>query len=170
MRSSRRRFLQKAVLSVFVVRFPLNALAQNLLSGQNKDFDPENLAVFDRVSPETFEPWIGSSFRISLNNKSLGSLVLASVNVIDTASARVSERTTAVGKMVSAQPALKTPVITSFSLRFQRSGTPLTQGTYLLDHDWLGAFPLLLVPSGLSAKTSTCTAVFTLISQTELTK
>lgn len=68
----RRFFLRNAALSLLAVKLPLIAFAQNHLNGQGSDFDPESLAIFDGISHQTFEPWIGSRFRLSLNNKSLG--------------------------------------------------------------------------------------------------
>jgi hypothetical protein len=40
----------------------------------------------------------------------------------------------------------------------------------MLAHDWLGTFPLFLVPSGLAGPTSTCMAVFTMLNQISLKK
>jgi hypothetical protein len=166
---SRRRFLQEAALSILAAQFPFSAFAQKISGNQGKEFDAENLAIFDRVSPQTFEPWIGSNFRIRLNNKSMGVLVLASVNVIDTATVTTSATTPPARDVLSMHEPPKTPIATSFSLLFRRSGAALPQDTYMLDHDWLGTFPLFLVPSGDITNSSTCTATFTLLSLTALT-
>src|SRR5271166_248318 len=80
MNSTRRLFLQKAALSIVAVNFPLATFCQKLLNSRTKGFDPETLVIFNGVSRQTFEPWIGSRFRVSLNNKPLGSLVLLSVD------------------------------------------------------------------------------------------
>jgi hypothetical protein len=167
MKSTRRLFLQGAALSALATGFPLSTLAQELLNSGAKGFDPEVLAIFDGVSAQTFEPWIGSQFRVSLNNLQQGSLVLLSV---EEAEARASVELTAepslenplhrIGPLPSTSNA---PAMTSFSLQFQRTGSPLRQETYMLSHDWLGTFPLLLVPSGLAGTPSTCTATFTLL-------
>jgi hypothetical protein len=58
------------------------------------------------------------------------------------------------------------PAITSFSLRFRKTGVALPQGTYTMDHDWLGTFPLFLVPAGKSGSQSTYTATFSVLDQT----
>ena len=80
MNSTRRPFLQKAALSIVAANFPFSAFCQKLLKSQTKDFDPETLVIFHGVSRQTFEPWIGSRFSVSQNNKSQGSLVLMSVD------------------------------------------------------------------------------------------
>ena len=80
MNSTRRLFLQKAALSIVTANFPFSAFCQKLLNSQTKDFDPETLVIFNGVSRQTFEPWIGSRFSVSQNNKSQGSLVLMSVD------------------------------------------------------------------------------------------
>lgn len=166
---TRRHFLQSAVLSALAVNFPLSAFAQKLLNRSGRDFDPETLVIFNGISPQTFEPWIGSRFRMSLNNKPQGSLVLLSVdNAGPEASTETKEepyRANTVSRSGPVPRLSNEPVITTFALHFQRTGNALPQGTYMLSHDWLGTFPLLLVPSGLSEAQSTCTAIFSLLNQ-----
>jgi hypothetical protein len=149
--------------------FPIEGLSQNQLHDQSEAFDPENLTIFAGVSSQTFEQWIGSSFRVSLGKQSQGSLLLTAVNVIKPANPQAHENTKLQPEGGSILGSLKQPSVTSFSLHFQRSGTPLQQNTYLLDHNWLGTFPLFLVPSGLSARSSTCTAVFSLLGKVAAT-
>jgi hypothetical protein len=36
----------------------------------------------------------------------------------------------------------------------------------MLSHDWLGTFPLFLVPSDLSGVPSACTAIFAMLNET----
>jgi len=170
MGSTRRSFLQRAALSALAVNSPLGALAQKLLNGPGRGFEPETLAIFNGVSRQTFEPWIGSRFLVSLNNKPQGLLLLLSV---DDAAPEASPETkdepyvantvrrTGLIPRTSSESA-----ITSFSLHFQRIGTALPQDTYMLSHDWLGTFPLFLVPSGISGAQATCTATFALLNQT----
>jgi len=173
---TRRLFLQRAVLSAFALNFPLSALAQKFFNGHGKGFDPETLAIFNGVSSQTFEPWIGSRFRVSLNNKPRGSLTLLSVDDADSepgpeTSAEAKEepyRATTVRTIGPVSGSSKASAITSFSLHFQRIGNALPQDTYMLSHNWLGTFPLFIVPSGLSGAQSTCTAIFTLLKQTTL--
>jgi hypothetical protein len=161
--SSRRLFLQDATLALATVMFPMGGLSQNQLHDQSDVFNPENLTIFFGVSSQTFEQWIGSSFRVSLGKQSQGSLLLASVKVTEAAKSQAREGITFQPGAGVIFGSLKQPSVASFSLHFQRSGTPLQQNTYLLDHNWLGTFPLFLVPSGLSARLSTCTAVFSLL-------
>lgn len=174
MNSTRRLFLQKAALSIVAVNFPLSAFCQKLLNSQTKGFDPETLAIFNGVSSQTFEPWIGSRFRVSLNNKPRGSLVLLSVDDADSETGSETSagtkqepyRANTVRRIGPVSGSSKESAITSFSLHFQRVGNALPQDTYMLSHNWLGTFPLFIVPSGLSGAQSTCTAIFTLLKQT----
>ncbi len=174
MGSTRRNFLQRAVLSAFAVNFPLSALTQKVLSHPGKSFDPETLGIFKGVSCQTFEPWIGSRFGVSLNNMPQGSLILVSVDDADsetgpTTSAETKEepyRANTVLRIGPISGSSKVSAISSFSLHFQRIGNALPQDTYMLSHDWLGTFPLFIVPSGLFGAQSTCAAIFALLKQT----
>lgn len=108
MNSTRRLFLQKAALSAF---------CQKLLNSQTKGFEPETLVIFNGVSRQTFEPWIGSRFSVSQNNKSQGSLVLMSVDEIDTTGKDASDSTNTVRRVRAVPRPSKASAITSFSLR-----------------------------------------------------
>ncbi len=171
---TRRHFLQRAVLSAFAVNLPLGAFAQKLLNRSGKGFDPETLVIFNGVSRQTFEPWIGSRFQVSLNKKPQGSLVLLSVDDAGpeagpAASTEAKEEPYRANTFRRSGPAPRLsnePLMSTFALQFQRIGNALPQDTYMLSHDWLGTFPLLLVPSGLSGAQSTCTAIFALLNQT----
>jgi hypothetical protein len=158
--------MQNAALFVATAPFPLNAPSQDQPKDHDETFDPVKLAIFAGVSPATFEQWIGSRFRVSKKNRTQGSLVLFSVSVIEIPKPRVSTPVTFQTNSVSIFKLVKTPEINTFSLRFRRSGIPLPQDTYMLDHNWLGTFPLFLVPSGLTGQATTCTAIFSLFSQT----
>ena len=165
MNSTRRLFLQGAALSVIAANLP-SAFAQEQLKGRNISFDPESLTLLNGVSSQTFEPWIGSSFSVSLNNKSSGSLVLLSVNNLKPEARDVAPGPNGlVPRHPVPKPSFEEAVV-SFSLKFRRIGEPLPQNTYILSHDWLGTFPLFLVPSGLPGPRSTCTAVFSLLNST----
>jgi len=174
MNSTRRLFLQKAALSIVAVNFPLATFCQKLLNSRTKGFDPETLTIFNGVSSQTFEPWIGSRFRVSLNNKPKGSLVLLSVNDADSETGPEKSvdakqepyRANTVRRIGPVSGSSEASATASFSLHFQRIGNALPQDTYMLSHDWLGTFPLFIVPSGLAGAPSTCTAIFTLLKQT----
>lgn len=156
MKSTRRLFLKETGLFAAATVLPVGAFSQEVRNAQNTTFDAENLSNLDGVSAETFARWIGSRMRVSLNGQARGSLVLIAVESKDSPA------------MVSSARSAVSPKVTSFLLTFRRTGTPLPQETYLLDHDWLGRFPLLLVPSGLPGPTSTCSAVFTLLDKKTL--
>jgi len=166
MNSARRLFLQNAALSVAAASLAPSVFAQKLLSSQPQMFSQENLTALDGISMQTFEPWIGSTFRVSLNNKSKGSLVLVSVNDMTTETKDAGSSSIAAVPVGPVRRSLSEPAMTSFALHFRGSGAALSQDTYMLSHDWLGTLPLLLVPSGLSGSRPTCTAVFSLLSQT----
>ena len=160
MNPTRRVFLQNAALSVIAAGLPSAAFAQKLATDKNPAFAPENLTLFDGVSSRTFESWIGASFRVSLNKQPRGSLVLLSVDEMNTEAMGTPGNPEIVTRIGRVPQSANGPMTTSFALHFQGSGTPLEQNTYTLSHDWLGTFPLLLVPSGLHGPRSTCTAVF----------
>jgi hypothetical protein len=163
MTPTRRFFLKGSLTAALASKlFPI-AFAQQLFESQVRASDTENSPAFDGVSRQDFERWIGSSFRLSLNNKQLGSMVLVAVKEIDNAG--VVDNITA-SHMVGRVPRyLSGPSIDCFSLRFRKTGNALPQGTYTLDHDWLGTFPLFLVPSGAHGGRSTYTATFTILMQ-----
>ena len=165
MNPTRRIFLQNAALSVIAASLTPAAFAQTLVTDKNPAFAPDNLALFDGVSSQTFEPWIGASFRVSLNKQPRGSLVLLSVNEMNTEATGTLGSPEIVTRIGRVPQSANGPMTTSFALHFQGSGTPLEQNTYTLSHDWLGTFPLLLVPSGLHGQRPTCTAVFNQLDQ-----
>jgi hypothetical protein len=168
MSQTRRLFLHNAAFSAVAAGLFPTAFAQELLNRRSETFSREDLAVLDGVSMQTFEPWIGSRFLVSLKKKPLGSLILLSVDKIDPPADDSAGSTN--GAHQSGPVPRPGPAVTSFAIRFRRPGKPLPQDTYTLSHDWLGKFPLLLVPSGLTGPNSTCTAVFSLLEQAALKK
>jgi hypothetical protein len=152
MQSTRRQFFRQAATVGFCTLLPFPGVAQShnfAAPPESKSEVPDPLAG---VTAETFEAWIGSQFRATLNHQPVGTLTLLSVS-------RFEPRT----GTFPAVKVLTSPAITSFTLRFSKAGAPLAQETYTLEHDWLGTFPLLLVPSGARTAPATCTAVFTLL-------
>jgi len=170
MNPTRRVFLQNAALSVIAVSLPSAVLAQKPVKAPDLTFTPDNLSLFDGVSSQTFEPWIGSSFAVSLNSKPRGSLLLLSVDEMNNQATDTPAGREIVPQSSRASQSAGTPTTTSFALHFQGSGAPLEQNTYTLSHEWLGTFPLLLVPSGLPGPQPTCTAVFNQLDQNRPTK
>jgi hypothetical protein len=170
MNPGRRLFLQNAALSVAAASLIPSAFAQKPLDSQRQIFSPENLTLFDGVSIQTFEPWVGATFGVSLNNKPRGSLILLSVDAMNPeAQDEPSSSNTVRSVGLVLRPA-SGPAMTNFALHFRGSGAALPQDTYLLSHNWLGTFPLLLVPSGLSGPRPTCTAVFSVLNPAGLKK
>jgi hypothetical protein len=168
MNPARRYFLQEAVLSIIAANLPLGLFAQHL-NNRVPALDPENLTLLDGATARTFEPWIGSAFRVTLYRKPVGSLVLMSVDDMstDTGDRQAGPQLVhAPGRIPSSASAL---AISGFSLRFQGTRLP-QQDTFTLSHDWLGTFSVFLVPSALSTSQATCTAVFTLLNQTDTKK
>ena len=162
---TRRLFLRDAALSVIVASVAAPAFAQKPIIPRNEIFAPENLSTLDGISAQVFEPWIGSSFRVSSGNKSMGSLILLSVLEAGSETKNIASNPSLVRRVGQVPQATSGLAVTSFSLRFQSSRATLPQDTYLLSHEWLGTFPLLLVPSGLSGTHTTCTAVFSLLTR-----
>lgn len=165
MKSTRRLFLQETGLLALATVLPTAVLAQSS-DALNPTFSEENLAGLKNLSAATFEPWIGSRFSISLNGVSKGWLLLTAVDSPSAPKAADLLEKPADWNGPRATSG-NTPEVTSFALRFERTGTPLVQETYLLEHDWLGKFPLLLVPSGLAGSKTTCTATFSLFGSQE---
>ncbi len=164
MKSTRRQFLVAAPIAISAASFR-TLLAQRNPNPQGRSFDPDSLSILKDASAQTFEPWIGSSFRISLDSRQLGSLVLVSVVETGTKTPNSNDRWDSsappLNRIVTQQGAAA-PSMVTFSLHFQGSGKILPQDTYILSHDWLGTFPLFLVPSGPGGKTA-YTATFTLL-------
>jgi hypothetical protein len=161
MNPTRRSFLHGAALAVLTSTLSPLALAQRRLESKSEVMDDEKLSIFDHASTETFEPWIGSSFKLSLNGKLVDTLVLISVKKSNSPEAlNGSKGSRMVGKISGASIG---PSISSFSLRFRGTGNALPQDTYTLNHSWLGAFPLFLVPSGKGGARSTYTATFNVL-------
>ena len=150
MKDTRREFIQKALAVAISSQFAMHAVAQGRSSSKSTDSEGAAADPLEGASAQTFEPWIGSSFRASLKNAFVGTLTLVAVD-----GAKDEE---ALGV-----PSARGAAITTFALRFRKVGAPLAQATYTLEHDWLGTFSLLLVPSGLRGSTSTSSAVFTLL-------
>jgi hypothetical protein len=138
-------FLTKTGLVTAAALLPVSAFSQGRWSVDDNALDPENISHLGEFTAETFEKWVGSRFRISLNGNSLGTLLLAGVEKIDTSAAGKDAPSGWVGRRILPAAGVE---LTMFNLKFKRTGTQLAQGTYLLDHDWLGKFPLLLVPGG----------------------
>lgn len=160
MNPTRRYFLQGASLAALTSTLPPIAFGQQHPKSQSEVMDDESLSIFDGISPETFEQWIGSSFRLSLKGKQVDTVVLIAVTKIASPETASSPRTP---QIVGTKAAVR-PSTSSFSLRFRGTQNALSQDTYMLTHDWLGTFPLFLVPSGPGAKQSTYTATFNLLS------
>jgi hypothetical protein len=161
MNPTRRYFLQAAALAALTSKLPPVAFGQQHPKSQSEVMDDESLSIFDGISPDTFEQWIGSSFRMSLKGKQVDTVVLISVKKIGSPEIASNPRT---AHMVGTKAAAR-PSISGFSLRFRGTGNVLPQDTYTLTHNWLGTFPLFLVPSGPGTKQSTYTATFNLLSQ-----
>lgn len=163
MNPTRRSFLKRVVIATIATRISPLVFAQQQLENRSAVADAESPSVFDGVSPQTFERWIGGNFRLSLRNRQLGSAVLIAVKSIN-APATLDDAAT--GRMVGRVPRRSPgPAITSFSLRFRKAGVPLPQDTYTIDHDWLGTFPLLLVPAGTNGGQPIYTATFSVLDQ-----
>ncbi len=151
MKSTRRLFLKETGLVTVAALLPVSAFSQERLTAENNAFDPENLSHLDGISADAFDKWVGSTFRVSLNGQSMGSLLLSSVEKVEPqADTSLAPGAEWIGRRITPAAGVD---LTSFMLIFKRTGSPLPQQTYMLDHDWLGRFPVLLVPAGIKGKT-----------------
>lgn len=148
---TRRRFIETGSISLLATAVLPRSFASNI---QDSRFSPEGIVALDSSSQQLFTKLIGESFTVSLNGSSKGSLTLISVTSAAPASAAV--KATLIGKT----PVLPPKPVACYSIRFQRSGTPLPQETYTLHNNGIGTFPLFIVPAGPGAKPDTYTAVF----------
>ena len=159
---TRRRFIETASLSALAGATLHNAFAVEIRKLGDETFSPENLIVFNGVSPQTFSGLVGESFAVSASGESRGSLTLLSV---DTPPLTAPASLAAVKNlpMVGLIPRPAQPATTTFSLQFQGSNTVLDQGTYTLQNAGTGAFALFIVPSGPGMAKPSYTAVFNLL-------
>jgi hypothetical protein len=149
---SRRHFVHLTSLSLLAGAVLPAAFAQE---GEDETFSPENMASFEGVSRQMFEPYVRERFSISRAGQSLGKLTLIEVTDITPAATEPSPQG---GKGMALT---KGRALTSFALRFQGSGGRLPQATYILSQPALGSFPLLLVPAAPDVDPPTYTAIFT---------
>ena len=137
--------MQSTALIAAATAFPIGALP---LLGQEAPvatFDPESLKNLDGVTAETFEKWTGGQFRVSLNGQNLGTMVLVKVRDLSKDPLNEPSNQPPAASGASSNTGAK---VYSFMLVFERGGSQLPQETYTVNHDRLGTFPLLLVPSG----------------------
>ena len=166
MRSTRRLFLHNATFSAIAASVLPGAFGEGRSNGRAENFSQQDLAVFGGTSIRTFEPWIGSRFRVSLHGKPMGALVLLSVEDLIPKPITQSDSPATSNRIGPEMRPVFEPEMSSFALHFKGPATALPQDTYKVTHDWLGSFSLFLVPAGPSARRATCTAVFTLINKT----
>jgi hypothetical protein len=143
---SRRHFVHLTSLSLLAGAILPSAFAAE---GDEETFSPENLAGFDGISRQTFEPYLRERFAISRAGKSLGRLTLIEVTDMTSGASQLGSQ------------GAKGRALTSFALRFQGSGGQLPQETYVLSQPALGKLPLLLVPAAPGAGLLTYTAIYT---------
>jgi hypothetical protein len=151
---SRRHFVHLTSLSLLAGAVLPCAFAEE--EGEEETFSPENLAGFDGISRQTFEPYVRERFAISRAGRSLGRVTLIEVT-------EMTPGATGSGSQgVKGLALAKGQALTSFALRFQGSGGQLPQETYVLSQPALGKLPLLLVPAAPGADSLTYTAIFTM--------
>jgi hypothetical protein len=112
-------------------------------------FSASNLGMYDYLSPEFFEPWIGAQFKATSPSQPEFVLKLIAVEPF----AEQAAKSGLIPKG-NAQP------VSGFSIRFQGVGSAFPQNTYTLSNSGVGSFSALLVPSGKDAPSATYTATF----------
>ena len=152
---TRRCFLQSATLTMLSGAVLPASLSESQASSQGETFRPESLVAFSGISQRTFQRLVGERFAVSSGVHSLGAMTLISVTELTPhKSAAKSPR------MVGRLPKPSSQHFTGFAVRFQGTGSELSQGIYTLRNPSVGELPLLLVPSGPGLTPHTYTAVF----------
>lgn len=152
---TRRCFLQSATLTMLGGAVLPASLSESQASSQGETFRPESLVAFSGISQRIFQRLVGERFAVSSGVHSLGAMTLISVTeLIPHKSAAKSLR------MVGRLPQPSSQHFTGFAVRFQGTGSELSQGIYTLRNPSAGVLPLLLVPAGPGATPNTYTAVF----------
>lgn len=159
MTPSRRSFLKEAAIFAVTTSVTIPVAAQAQESAASEEIGRETLACKD--PQETFEKWIGGKFRVSLGGKSMGTLVLASVQ--STTFPRNKEDEEKAGRRwyPSISTGTHVPEVRATDLEFEPRSKYLPRGTYTVNHDWLGSFFLLIEPCLYPEGTITYLAVFT---------
>jgi len=162
---SRRRALQIASMSALVTAVGPVAFASSAGSLEDPRFSDSHLAALDNLSLAFFEPWIGAKFKASSPTRQTTLTLISAAGLpADPAepSASSAPNRTATGKDLSGLlPATASGAqVRGFSLRFEGSGSNLTQDTYTLSNSAVGSFSVFLVPSGKSGAAPTFTAIF----------
>lgn len=158
MRATRRVFLERVAATAIVFAGSLKSWSED---GEQELSTSEQIGreTMNTATSQTFEQWIGGTFRVSQGGVKKGTLTLASVTT--TTFPRPKDPSgTAPTPETTAQPQPVIEVQSTF-LEFTRVGKPLVQEKYTLDHDWLGTFDLLLVFSKAYRGSSICVAVIT---------
>lgn len=156
MRTPRRQFLKTTILASLTAAVPLewpnDASAQQAsgttnIPDQARVLRPDPFDAVSLLNRSSFEPLVESDFLIE-RSASSASLKLTLIEIRDLAQTGAD----------------KAPAGCSegcFSLLFRGNDKySLKQGTYLVEHPWLGSFALFLVPMKKNASGSTYEAVF----------
>jgi len=153
MTPSRRSFLHTAAMfAVASSSVSLSAFAQ----GKRELTQSEEIGLQTLSSDpqKTFEKWIGGKFHVTLRGRSHGLLVLDSVDSTTSPAPSTSQPPAGPGVILVQE-------LSSTALQFSKNGQYLPQDTYTLDHDWLGTFDLLIVPTVPYSGPITYSATFT---------
>ncbi len=154
---TRRRFLGTASLSALASAALPTVFAQTIAPWKDDPFKLQNLDILANASEETFKPFIGESFAMIQGGRRLDSLTLLAVTP-------AAPPPSASKSSDAGSPARRSgQTVISFSLSFQGSGASQPQGTYTLNKNGLGSFPLFLVPGGPGKAPQTYTAIFSLL-------
>ncbi len=162
---TRRRFLESASLTVLASAALPAAFAQSTHGLKDDPFSPEAADVLANASEETFKPLIGESFEVMKGGGRLDTLTLQEVNPAAFKPAASKPRAEGASAAES-RIAAKAPgqAVNSFALRFHGSGaSTLPEGTYTVDNEALGSFPLFLAPTGPDSDPHRYTAYFSLL-------
>lgn len=97
-----------------------------------------------RLSQKAFEPLVNAAFRVQSDTGAAQWFTLLSLRDM-TPSAQIADSAMVTPRHFKIPTSPKTE---TFALRFQSTGEPLRQGTYVFEHAVTGKLPLFIVPSG----------------------
>jgi hypothetical protein len=156
---SRRKFLLQGGLAGICMALPAELAAQRRAVGQGDDNRPNLGHIKPHGASQvpmvrsSFLPNVGSTFAVQEGTVNKGWLTLLAVEDMPQAPQMNSASMAVAPKSVTHQQQCD-----AFALHFRISANQsLKQGTYVLNHDMLGAFPLFVVAG--SRESQTCTAI-----------
>jgi hypothetical protein len=143
---SRRNFLVTGQTLLAAAVLPRKFFGAVASSG----FGSSEGANLDAFTKDTFLPLVNSTFAVGSDSTTKAYFTLLSVEDMNSETPMPDASVTVPPIQANTAP----PMIDTFVLHFYATGDTLEQGTYELEHDTLGRFPLFVVPAGPSLYTA----------------